>query len=174
MGGRYISLVWQHDPTVYAPPRYRRACKYQAFIPDTIREINFSVPAHIAGVISEAENAIRDLNAVAQPALAPLARLLLRTESIASAARQRRRPAGRPLRHHQRRLAVAAGSGRAGPRPVRDDSPIRRRQRKDRPRVDPHRTAAARPGTSIRPSDQCRPGIPARSLYRGSDALSLG
>jgi Fic family protein len=35
-------------------------------------------------VVSEAESAIRDLNAVAQPALAPLAHLLLRTESIAS------------------------------------------------------------------------------------------
>ena len=36
------------------------------------------------GVVSDAENAIRELNASAQPALSPLARLLLRTESIAS------------------------------------------------------------------------------------------
>ncbi len=38
----------------------------------------------MTGLISEAEGAIRSLNAVAIPALAPLARLLLRTESIAS------------------------------------------------------------------------------------------
>jgi Fic family protein len=38
----------------------------------------------VAGVVSEAEAAIRRLNDVAQPALAPLARLLLRTEAIAS------------------------------------------------------------------------------------------
>jgi Fic family protein len=36
------------------------------------------------GVVSEAEAAIRELNASARPALAPFARLLLRTESIAS------------------------------------------------------------------------------------------
>jgi hypothetical protein len=43
-----------------------------------------SLPAEIAGLVSEAEGAIRTLNATAKPALAPLARLLLRTESIAS------------------------------------------------------------------------------------------
>ena len=40
--------------------------------------------AETAGVAAEAEASIRDLNAAARPALAPLARLLLRTESIAS------------------------------------------------------------------------------------------
>ncbi len=38
----------------------------------------------MAGVVSDAEARIVELNASAQPALAPLARLLLRTESIAS------------------------------------------------------------------------------------------
>ena len=76
MGGRYIPLVWQHEPTIYAPARYRRACKHEAFLPDPIRGMEFSLDAHIAGVVSEAENAIRDLNAVARPALAPIARLL--------------------------------------------------------------------------------------------------
>ncbi len=38
----------------------------------------------MAGVVSDAEAAIQQLNATARPALAPLARLLLRTESIAS------------------------------------------------------------------------------------------
>ena len=50
----------------------------------------------MAGVVSEAEAAVRGLNDTAHPALAPLARLLLRTESIASskiegAARRRSR-----------------------------------------------------------------------------------
>ena len=43
-----------------------------------------SLPAETAGLVSEAEGAIQSLNATARPALAPLARLLLRTESIAS------------------------------------------------------------------------------------------
>lgn len=84
MAGRHISLIWESDPTLHAPSRYRRACRYQAFIPDPIAGKGFALDAEIAGLASEAENAIRDLNAVARPALAPLARLLLRTESIAS------------------------------------------------------------------------------------------
>ncbi len=46
--------------------------------------MQLSLDMEVAGVVSEAENAIRRLNGVAQPALAPLARLLVRTESIAS------------------------------------------------------------------------------------------
>jgi len=82
--GRTVSLVWQHDPTIYAPAKYQRACGYEAFIPDTLTELSLQLDAQIAGVVSEAEAAIRDLNDTARPALAPLARLLLRTESIAS------------------------------------------------------------------------------------------
>ncbi|MGH9162644.1 MAG: Fic family protein, partial [Vicinamibacteraceae bacterium] len=84
MRGRLVSRVWQHDPTLYAPPRYRRACRYEAFVPEPLGGGEFSLDARLAGVISDAENAIREMNAVAQPGLAPLARLLLRTESIAS------------------------------------------------------------------------------------------
>lgn len=84
MRGHYVDRIWQHDPTLYAPARYRRACRYRAFVPDPIVGIQFAMDARLAGVISDAENAIRELNAAARPALAPLARLLLRTESIAS------------------------------------------------------------------------------------------
>jgi len=84
MRGHYVDRVWQHDPTLYAPARYRRACRYRAFVPDPIAGIQFAMDARLAGIISDAENAIRALNAAARPALAPLARLLLRTESIAS------------------------------------------------------------------------------------------
>jgi Fic family protein len=82
--GRRVSLTWTYDPTLYAPAKYRRACKYEAYIPDRLTGQRFSLDAEVAGVVSEAEAAIRELNGVAQPALAPLARLLLRTESIAS------------------------------------------------------------------------------------------
>ncbi|MCC7052485.1 MAG: Fic family protein [Gemmatimonadaceae bacterium] len=47
-------------------------------------ELAIPLGADTAGVVSEAEAAIQRLNASARPALAPLARLLLRTESIAS------------------------------------------------------------------------------------------
>lgn len=84
MPGRYSPRTWQYDPTLDAPAKYRRACRYEAFIPETLEGYALSLQVSTAGVISEAEEAVRALNDVANPALAPLARLLLRTESIAS------------------------------------------------------------------------------------------
>jgi Fic family protein len=84
MPGRRIALFWMYNPTLYAPPRYRKACRYEAYIPIPLAELPFSLGAAASGVVSDAEQAIQRLNASAQPALAPLARLLLRTESIAS------------------------------------------------------------------------------------------
>ena len=84
MPGRVIQLVWAADPTIYAPSRYQRACRYEAFVPDHIATLPLSVDATVAGLVSEAEHTIRSLNDKTRPALAPLSRLLLRTESIAS------------------------------------------------------------------------------------------
>jgi Fic family protein len=82
--GQYVHQIWKADPTIYAPPRYRRACEYDAFIPDPVADLDFTLPGDVAGVVSDAEKAIADLNRAAGPELMPLARLLLRTESIAS------------------------------------------------------------------------------------------
>jgi Fic family protein len=85
MTGRLIPKLWSHDPAIYAPARYRRGCAYDAFIPDALAAMpTDSVPLAVAGTVSDAERAIAELNATAQPALQPFARLLLRTESIAS------------------------------------------------------------------------------------------
>jgi len=82
--GRYVHQIWQADPTIYAPPRYRRACEYDAFIPEAVAGVEIALPGDVAGVVSDAEKAISDLNRAAGLELMPLARLLLRTESIAS------------------------------------------------------------------------------------------
>ncbi|MGH7654614.1 MAG: Fic family protein [Gemmatimonadaceae bacterium] len=84
MTGKRIPLIWPHDPTLHAPAKYRRACSYEAYVPDNLIGQDLSLDSKVAGSVSEAENAIRDLNTDAKPTLAPLARLLLRTESIAS------------------------------------------------------------------------------------------
>lgn len=84
MRGKYVHHVWRADPTIYAPARYRRGCEYQAFVPDQIAGLALNLPGEVAGVVSDAEKAIADLNRAAGPELMPLARLLLRTESIAS------------------------------------------------------------------------------------------
>jgi Fic family protein len=66
------------------PARYRKPCRYRAFVPDPVAGIDLALPGALAGVVSDAEAAVRSLNARAALGLAPLARLLLRTESIAS------------------------------------------------------------------------------------------
>ncbi len=53
-------------------------------MPELLLSLKFSLEASVAGVVSEAEEAVRSLNVTAVPVLKPLARLLLRTESIAS------------------------------------------------------------------------------------------
>lgn len=84
MAGRLIARIWESNPTIYAPAKYKRGCKYEAFIPEKLTGMTLSMDATLAGLISEAEQTIRSLNEMAGPALGPLARLLLRTESIAS------------------------------------------------------------------------------------------
>ncbi|MGH9388504.1 MAG: Fic family protein, partial [Vicinamibacteria bacterium] len=84
MSGTYVERSWRYDPALYAPARYRRACSYVAFVPDPIRDLELRIEGEVAALISEAEARIAALNRPVSPALAPLARLLLRTESIAS------------------------------------------------------------------------------------------
>lgn len=84
MRGRLETHRWLHDPTLDAPPRYGRACEYQTFVPDPVFELALDLPGQVVGVVSEAERTIADLNSGAGSELVPLARLLLRTESIAS------------------------------------------------------------------------------------------
>lgn len=84
MPGRLVAKNWPHDPTLDAPAAYRRACRYEAFIPDDLSSLDVRLDARLAGLVSEAERAIRELNDEGGAALGPVARLLLRTESIAS------------------------------------------------------------------------------------------
>ena len=84
MRGRLVAATWTDDGRLMIPARYRRPCRYEAFVPDPVAGIDLSLSGALAGVISDAEAAVRSLNASGAPGLAPLARLLLRTESIAS------------------------------------------------------------------------------------------
>lgn len=84
MRGRYESRRWEWNPGIHAPTRCRKNCTYDAFVPDPIAHTEPVIPGALAGTISEAEDAIAGLNRAARPELLPLARLLLRTESIAS------------------------------------------------------------------------------------------
>lgn len=84
MGGTLLKLIWKSNPAIYAPPKYKKACHYEALLPEKLADLRFSLEASIGGLVSEAEMAVRQLNDVGGSALDPLARLLLRTESVAS------------------------------------------------------------------------------------------
>lgn len=84
MPGHVVKCTWRYDPTLDAPARYRRACRYDAFIPKALSSLDLRLDSQLAGLVADAEQAIRELNEQGGAALAPLARLLLRTESIAS------------------------------------------------------------------------------------------
>ncbi|MEO7962301.1 MAG: Fic family protein, partial [Gemmatimonadaceae bacterium] len=62
MAGRLVSRIWQSDPTIHAPAAHRRACSYDAFIPDELASLALRLDATLAGLISEAERAIKELN----------------------------------------------------------------------------------------------------------------
>ncbi len=84
MPGYLVEKIWESDAWRDAPAKHRRACRYHAFVPELLGALQIAFPVEVVGLIAEADATVRELNAVAYPALAPLARLLLRTESIAS------------------------------------------------------------------------------------------
>ncbi|HEX2166371.1 MAG TPA: Fic family protein [Longimicrobiales bacterium] len=84
MSGRLIERVWEANLERDTPARYRKACRYQAFVPDPLAGLDLMIDLGLAGLVSEAEAEVQRLNDLARPALLPLSRLLLRTESIAS------------------------------------------------------------------------------------------
>jgi Fic family protein len=112
MRGRFVRRTWEYNPGHYAPPRYRRACHYEAFIPDDLTKFAEALTGELAGAVSDAESAIHQLNAQALPALAPLARLLLRSESIASSKIEGMQVDSRDLARAEAKLETG---GRAGP-----------------------------------------------------------
>jgi Fic family protein len=84
VGGRYKSKTWVSEPALDAPARYKKACKYQTFTPDPISDFNECLPVEDIALTAKAEKLIHELNGLHSSALAPFARLLLRSESMAS------------------------------------------------------------------------------------------
>ena len=107
MRGKLLRRTWEHDPVHYAPPRYRRACHYEVFIPEDLFEFAEPLTSELVGAVSDAETAIHQLNGGAVPALAPLARLLLRSESIASSKLEGMQVDARDLARSEAKIEIA-------------------------------------------------------------------
>jgi Fic family protein len=100
---RYERRRWTPAEGAFGGRSSRRRFDYDAYLPDFIAEIEPSLPADIAGIVTVAEVAVRDLNTGARGlgALEALSRQLLRAEAVASS-----RIEGLEMSH--RRLARAA------------------------------------------------------------------
>lgn len=84
MRGTLERHIWTQDGASYVPARHRKACAYDAFVPYALATLDLSVGGELAGIVADAEAAVRDLQSGDQRQLSALARLLLRTEAIAS------------------------------------------------------------------------------------------
>jgi len=109
--GTLVRRTWEYDPGRYAPPKFRRACHYESFVPDELTAFDEPFSADLVGVVFDAETAVHRLNARARPALAPLARLLLRTESIASSKVEGMQVDARDLARAEARLESGGKAG---------------------------------------------------------------
>jgi Fic family protein len=112
MGGRWVARTWGWNLVLHAPAKYRRACRYEAFVPDPLGGGELALSSAEAGAVSEAEQALMSLNAMGAVARGPLARLLLRTESIASSKVEGMQVGIRQLTRAESRLETG---GRASP-----------------------------------------------------------
>lgn len=103
---RLIQLAWPADPNAPGGRKERQSFRYQAFVPDPVARLQFTLPAQIAATVSAAERQVALLNRdpPAMASLEVLARRLLRAESVASS-----RIEGLVL--SQRRLAKAEAEG---------------------------------------------------------------
>ncbi len=114
MRGTLLHSIWTHDPADdYVPPRYRRACAYDAFLPDPIAGWTPELSPGVVATVAEAQHALAAIERDASPALAPLARLLLRTEAIASSKIEGMQVGARELARAEARHDLGA---RVGPK----------------------------------------------------------
>lgn len=83
--GRFVAAQWPGNPSG-ATRAERTPCRYEAFIPDRLADLDLSVPGTQAADLADVERMVLALNSN-HPGLAnlePMARFLLRAEAVAS------------------------------------------------------------------------------------------
>ena len=64
MRGKLLSATWIHDPVDdYVPAKHRRACRYDAFVPQPVAEWSPSLSGDLAGIVADAQLAVASLEA---------------------------------------------------------------------------------------------------------------
>ncbi len=107
-----IKRRWVSDITSGLPRRDRRACEYDAYLPDPLKGRSFFLDGAVAADVADAERAIQRLDVEAATLMdtEALARLLLRAEAVASSHIEGLEIGGRRLLRAEaaRELGVAA------------------------------------------------------------------
>lgn len=49
MPGRTVTLTWTYQDRLPAPAKYRRACRYDAFVPDRLADLELHLPRPAQG-----------------------------------------------------------------------------------------------------------------------------
>lgn len=109
MPGKFVDKTWQANFSPDVPAKYRKACRYHTYIPEPLAALRLEIGLALAGLIAETESSIRALNEPGRPALIPLARLLLKTESIASSKVEGLRLGVRELARAEARIDTGEG-----------------------------------------------------------------
>ena len=104
---------WLSTPGSGLPRRDRQGCEYEAYVPDPVGKRSFRLDADVAADVADAERAITELNATAivLADTEALARLLLRTESVASSHIEGLAVGGRRLLRAEAARAAGATTG---------------------------------------------------------------
>ncbi|MBA3877497.1 MAG: Fic family protein [Anaerolinea sp.] len=83
--GHVVKRRWEGDPGAYGGRSARMSFTYEAFVPDTIADLDPQVTFDVAEAVTAAERAVRALNSAPEVAgLEAIAALLLRSEALAS------------------------------------------------------------------------------------------
>jgi Fic family protein len=115
-----IRKRWLSEGLTGLPRRHRQPCEYDAYLPDPIAGRTFSISGEVAADIADAEQAIVRLDAsgIALTDSEPLARLLLRAESVASSRIEGLEIGARRLLRVEMEQKLGLGSGDATAREV--------------------------------------------------------
>ena len=107
--GLWEELIWPGDPSGQTRAQ-RASCRYRAYVPEPVADLDLAVPATLAADLVDVEQAVRSLNVdIASPLaeVEAMARFLLRAEAVASSNIE-------GLRINVRRLARSEAAAQTG------------------------------------------------------------
>lgn len=109
---RLIDSLWEGSPDAFGPRRARKPCRYQAYLPDPLMDLELDLAGDLAADLVDAEVALAsfDAKALASGDLEHLARFLLRAEAVASSKIEGLTIGSRRLARHEAKVAHGEAS----------------------------------------------------------------